>query len=366
MTMLDGLLDSFITMGIPAFDCSVYHKGAEVYRRSYGFFDYEKKLPLHGTELFNIYSSSKIVTVVAIFQLIEQGLVHLEDKLSDFIPEFSTMMVRCPDGIVRPSSVPITIEHLLTMTSGLNYERALERPAWRMAGKRTDGLFSTVESLRCLACEPLEFEPGTSWLYSFSLDVCAAVVEIVSGERFSRYCHEHIFNPLGMQDTSFDLKNVDKDRITAQYRYNPGTREMIACGTSVQNGFILGPEYESGGAGCVSSVDDFMKLLESLRKFRILSESTIRKISRNALPDQVLSAFFKAQNDCRYGYGLGVGCPLRGGDWNCFGWGGAAGSFAGIDLDAELSVFYVQHVLDRPNMIQKRDVYTAAREMFCR
>ncbi len=363
MSSLDSLLDSFSAMGISAFDCSIYHKGEEIYRRCHGFSDYEKSSLLNGTELFNIYSSSKILTVAAVFQLIEKRQLHLDDRLSMFSPEFENMMVKTSNGPV-PCKRQITLWHLLTMTSGLNYDRSEKRPAWVLAAEKTGGRFATVETLKCLACEPLEFEPGSDWLYSFSIDMCTAIIEIVSGKRFSNYCRDNIFIPLGMNDTTFRTEEADEKRIAAQYRYDSQKRKMIPCSKRIQNGFILGPDYESGGAGCVSSVNDMMRFLEALRKGELLSADTVRLISSNTAKGHVLDSFFHAQKDTRYGYGFGVGCPIGKENWNCFGWGGAAGSFAAIDLGAELSIFYVQHVLQRPNMLEKREIYTCACELY--
>lgn len=358
---LDALLNRFLDMGIPAFDCLVYYKGEEVYRRLAGFGDYEKTKALDAKHWFNIYSVSKLVTVTAVLQMVENGMLRLNDHLSDFFSEFSRMRVKTEQGI-RNSSVPITIAHLLTMTAGFNYDRALERPAWCAARAASDGHCPTAQTVRFLAEEPLEYEPGASWQYSFCHDILAAVVETAGGERFGQYVKSQIFEPLGMMHSTFNGSEVPEGALCAQYRYNVDTKEMVDCGPEIQNGFQIGDEYESGGAGCRSTAEDVMKLLESLRKGEILKRETVTLLSKNHLQGAQIKAFQNAQEDTRYGYGLGVGCPNGTPGWNNFGWGGAAGAYCAIDCKHEISLIYLQHVLNTPNKYLRRELYPAAKQ----
>ena len=86
-------LDTFLETGLPGFDCVVYHEGECVLRHWGGYASVEEKIPVKGDELYNIYSCSKPITVAATLMLYERGLLKLEDKLSDYIPEFSEMYV---------------------------------------------------------------------------------------------------------------------------------------------------------------------------------------------------------------------------------------------------------------------------------
>ena len=343
MREIDSILTSFEKIGIPAYDCSIWYDGKEIYRRYFGYRDYEHKSHLKGDELYFIYSCSKIVTAVAVLQLVEDGIISLENRLSDFFPEF-------------PSS--ITLYHLMTMTSGLDYNRSTTRLAW--SGFKS---FDTVKSMRALALEPLCFKPGTDWMYGFSLDMMAALIEVVTKEKFSSYIKRVIFSPLGMVESSFDVKSIPDECICAQYRYDSENKIMIPCEKKIQNGFQLGPDYESGGAGCISSVNEFMRLLEAIRKYEILKTETVRLMTTNQLCQIPLKSFQQDQNDTRYGYGLGVGCPCGNPNWTCFGWGGAAGAFAAIDPVNKLSIFFVEHVLNRPNRYERREIYQAAKKL---
>lgn len=236
------------------------------------------------------------------------------------------MKVRTGDTL-RDAQTPITIEHLLTMTAGLNYDRSPSRPIWMEARALSGGTCPTVQTVRLLAKEPLDFEPGTNWAYSFAHDLLSAVVETICGESFSIHADRRIFRPLGMTHSSFSSSDLPDALLCAQYRYNPQTIRMDNCGTAIQNGFRLGPSYEAGGAGCCSTAEDMMKLLESLRKGEILQPDTVSMMATNHLHGGMVSVFQQDQQDHRYGYGLGVGCPNGTDGWDCFGWGGAAGAF---------------------------------------
>ena len=358
---LDALLNKFLDMDIPAFDCLVYYKGEEVYRRLAGYGDYEKTRALSTEQRFHIYSVTKLMTVTAVLQMVEAGRLRMEDRLSDFLPEFEHMTVK-EGKSVRDAIIPVTIRHLLTMTAGFNYDRSLERPAWRRARAASDGHCPTVQTVCFLAQEPLEYEPGEGWEYSFAHDILAAVVEILSGQRFGEYVRDHVFAPLGMRHSTFDVSEIAEKDLCAQYRYREETHELINCGKEIQNGFRLGDLYESGGAGCCSTAEDVMKLLESLRKGEILRPETVTALSGNQLSGIQTGMFQRAQSDTRYGYGLGVGCPNGTPGWSCFGWGGAAGAYCAVDRENDLCLIYLQHVLNTPNKYLRRELYPAAKQ----
>ena len=176
----------------------------------------------------------------------------------------------------------------------------------------------------------------------------AAVIETASGKRFGKYVKENIFDVAGMKRSTFLLPEEELSEIAAQYRYNSEKGEYVFCGPQIQT-YKLGSAYESGGAGCISTADDYMAFLEALRS----GESLLKKetIARMTLPQISLSVEKVLRNflpDENYSYGLGVRCPKPGGSAMDYGWGGAAGAFLAIIPEKELSLFYVQHVLSSP------------------
>ncbi|MBQ7107392.1 MAG: beta-lactamase family protein [Clostridia bacterium] len=349
--MLDNVvkrMQEFIDMGVPGCEILVYKDGKQIFRHSEGYVDRDKKIPFSGKERYNIYSCSKLITCVAALQLWEKGLFKLEDKLSDYIPEFENMTVKTEQGIVKAEK-PILITHLFEMTAGFSYD--VNSPSLQQLRIDTDGKCPTVEAIKYLAKEPLLFEPGTRWNYSLCHDVLAALVEIVSGVRFSDYVQKNIFDPLNMQESSFCFPESERVTLAAQYQWHNDIKEAVYCGP--ENLYNLGREYESGGAGCVSTVDDYMKFLEGLRVGKLLKNETVDLMATNRLDENQIKSYWPAH----HGYGLGVRCKHPDRDRDDFGWGGAAGAYLAIDKSRNLSIYYAQHMLSSPNSLMREELY---------
>ena len=341
-------MDSFLEMDVPGYDILIYRDGKEIFRKWGGYTDVENKIAVNGKERYNIYSCSKLITCVAAMQLWEKGLFSLDDKLSDYIPEFKEMYVKTVDG-VKKAEKPILITHLFEMTAGFSYE---ESEPIKQAQRDTDGRCPTVETIKYLAQEPLLFEPGTRWEYSLCHDVLAAVVEVITGQRFSEYVEENIFKPLGMTESTFNLPKNELETICAQYWYDNKTKTRRRCDANIQIS-KFGTEYESGGAGCISTVADYMKFLEGVRTYKLLKKETVELMATNRLDDEQIKSYWPKH----HGYGLGVRCKHPERDRDDFGWGGAAGAYLAIDIERKLSIYYAQHMLSSPNSLIREDLY---------
>ncbi len=335
---LDEFLDSILDMGIPGYDTVIYKDGKRIYRRTRGYF---------GKERFNIYSCSKPITAVAALQLWEKGLYGLSDKLSDYMPEFADMMVKNADGTLTPAKNPITIEHLFTMTAGFSYE--VGTPELIRGYNETNGLCPTREMMKYLAREPLLFEPGTAWNYSYCHDVLAAFVEVISGVRFAEYVRMNIFEPLGMKDSTFNLPESELDTLCTQYNFTGIPRKAKEISKNVYM-YKFGPLYEAGGASAVSTVDDMIKFLEALRVGDVILKSdTIDFMCIDRLTEQTRTNYWYPN----YGYGLGVRCPKEPFSTD-FGWSGAAGSYMIVDRVNGITAYHAQHTLNSPNSAERR------------
>lgn len=339
-TKLTDKLDLFLQLGTPGNDCVVYHKGACVYRRYAGYADRERKIPMTGNERYNIYSCTKVVTCVAALKLLESGAFRLEDRLCDYMPEFSHMTVRDSTGI-RAAERPILIEHLFTMMAGFSYD--LHSPALEAFRKETGGVCATRDFARYLAREPLLFEPGTRWEYGLSHDVLGALIEVLSGQTFGAYVKQQIFDPLGMTRSTLLPDASDVDSLCAQYDYNAAEARTVRI--SGENRYRFGTAFESGGAGCVSTVEDYIRFLEGLRTGKLLKPETIALMTKNRMSEAQAVHYWVGKD---YGYGLGVRCSNARETFYDYGWGGAAGAYLMIDPTHEISVFYAQHVLTSP------------------
>lgn len=339
---LIAFLDGYSQSGAPGYDCLIYRDGREIFRHFGGYTDVENKIPPTGKERYNLYSCSKPITVSAALLLYEEGRFRLDDPLSLYLPEFTDMKVKEGDTL-RAAKTPIRMQDLFAMTAGFTYNTS--SPALQRAKEETGGRCPTREVMRYLAEEPLSFDPSARWQYSLCHDVLAAAVEVIAGERFGAFVKRRIFDPLGMTESTYSLPDEERHTLTEQYIYRPdkGTVENFGKGIAP---FKLGTDYESGGAGCASTVTDYMRFLEGLRTGKLLRPETVRLMQTDVLTEESRATFWLKDT---YGYGLGVRCARADGvGATDFGWDGAAGSYLAIDLEEKLSVIYMTHLRNAP------------------
>ena len=190
-TYLDSLEDIY---GIHNLDCLIQREHQVVYRHLAGHSDYEQKIPVKETDLYFFFSATKLMTMTAAVQLIEQGKLHLYDPVWNYLPEYEVMYIldrEFPIGVF-PAEMPkrgeashyaatqMRIIDLMSMTAGLTYDTQSE--AIREVIRQTGGKAGTREIVRAIAKMPLIFEPGTRWAYSLGHDVMAAVIEEAEAE----------------------------------------------------------------------------------------------------------------------------------------------------------------------------------------
>lgn len=346
---LTSYLDTLSLVGVPGCDLAVFRGHECLYRHTAGHRDAEGAEPMRGDEAYNLYSCTKVFTTCAAMQLIERGLLSLDDRVSDYLPAYSELTVKDGDG-VRPAKRAMTIRHLMSMQSGLDYE--LESPAIRDAIEATGNRATTRELVDAKAKDPLCFEPGTNFLYSLSHDVLAAVIEVVSGMRFSEYLKANIFGPVGLSDIGF-IPKCD-GRMAAQFEYSDEAKKPVPMPSDANN-YRLSPNYESGGAGLIAGVDECIAFADAIAcggitkdSTRIISPEMIQLWSANQL-GPVSRASFDEWRRLGYSYGLGVrtrvSSQLGGrGQIGEFGWDGAAGAWMMIDPVNQLSAFFAMHV----------------------
>jgi len=349
-TKLDKFIDGMPERGLPMFDLAVSYKGETVYRHMSGHSDEALTKPTSENDVYWIFSNTKVMTCIAAMRLVEEGKMALDDKLSKYIPEFERMFVRNQDGSIVPAKNDITLLHLFTMTAGLDYNlnAATIKEAVAAGGY-------TLEVARAIAKNPLGFEPGTRYRYSLCHDVLAAVVEVVSGERFSDYADKYIFKPLGMTDTGFRPNEEQASRISAMYNYHSGINKAIPT-ESTNKYYSLSPNYDSGGAGLFSTVGDYLKMLTAVAiggttkdGYHLLSKESIELMGKNFLCDEARKDFSTTR--CA-GYGWGL-CgrahvdpvvSLSASAVGEFGWDGAAGALSMMDPTNEVALYLGTHV----------------------
>ncbi|GLX66731.1 serine hydrolase domain-containing protein [Paenibacillus glycanilyticus] len=357
MKALSDFIDRLTSWRIPWAEVMVIHRNETVFRYRSGLSNLEEETPIEEGRIFRMYSMTKIMTCVAALRLVEQGKMLLNDPLSAYLPEFAQMNVRkrLPDGrvVFEKAEKPILVRDLFTMTAGLSYD--IGSPSIQQAVEQTEGKLPLRAFAEALAKEPLVFEPGTRWNYSLCHDLLAALVEVVDGRRFGAYIQEEITGPLGMRDTGFDLSAEQLSRLVPQYEYKDELGKPVR---KDGNGYRLGTEYESGGAGLLSTVSDYALFLNALTNkgtspdgVRIVSPATIDLMRTDHLTERTRGDFGWEQLK-GYGYGLGVRTHVSqavSGSLSPlgeFGWSGAGGCMAIVDPDSGLTVMYAQHLLN--------------------
>ena len=221
--------------------------------------------------IFRLYSMSKPITAAAAAILIERGMLDALDPVSKYLPGFAGPKVIGPDGSLTPARREITMMDLLSMTAGLSYPG--EDPAAHAVAElfdrdteeiRAGGGMDTMTLMNELGKLPLAFEPGTEFRYSTCADVLGAVVEAVSGKRFGEFLREEIFEPLEMEDTAFWVPEEKRDRFVSCAEH---TEKGLVPFTSMHlcvGDYSREPAFESGGAGLVSTLQDYARFATML------------------------------------------------------------------------------------------------------
>lgn len=341
--------------------CILEH-GKEVYRKEYGYADKEKNIPMKPDAIFRCYSMTKPITAVAVMILVERGLLSLSDPASKYIPGFQNQKVYTPDGLI-PAEREVTIQDLMTMTAGVCYPDAsfpagdyMEQVQQEYYREIQEGkVITTYELANRIGAQPLAFQPGTRWLYSFCADVLGAIVEVVSGKRYSDFLKSEIFHPLGMVDTDFYVPEEKQDRFMQFYQYMPETQTLEPCTWQhlcLSHMHLKKPDFESGGAGLVSTIDDYSKFVKmmmnggSYNNVRILGQKTVKSMSVNQLTDAQREGMDWTELK-GYGYGSLMRQMIHPeiaeslGSKGEFGWDGWLGSYLSIDPVEDLAIIYV-------------------------
>lgn len=355
---LKDFLDYYLPMlGIPGSDTIVYKDHAQVFRHASGYDNLKYRTPMRTDAIHHIYSCTKIATCVAALQLLERGEILLSDPLHVYFPEYRNLQVarRGADGKLRLERAknPILIRHLFSMTSGIDYE--LNRKSVEEVKRQTGGRCPTLDIVRAIAQDPLVCEPGEKFVYGLSHDVLGGIVELISGMKLGDYMKKNIFAPLGMKDTTFDIGKHNYDRIASQYEYD----NIGKCAIDLpkdSNVFRFGAEYQSGGAGILSTVEDYILLADALANEgigkngkRILSSGSVKLLQSSSLtPEQGRS--FEYSLNVGHDYGLGVRVmrdPALAGSLltkGAFGWDGRKMCLSVSDPERRIAIFHAEEI----------------------
>jgi CubicO group peptidase (beta-lactamase class C family) len=341
---------------------AIARNGKVAYLRAVGFRDRAKTVPLQGDAIFWIASMTKPVTSVAAMMLVEEGKLDLAAPVHQYLPDLKDMMVGVETTdpasgqsrlALEPQKRPMTVEDLLRHTSGLVYPEGnkavhkLYRETFdvRPALSRDSTLKDFVSRLARL---PLAHQPGEVWEYGLNVDVLGRVIEIASGQPLDQFLDSRLFKPLGMVDTGFWVPAEKLVRLI-----DPPVGAAIYPDRDVTKPTTL----FSGGGGLVSTAPDYLRFCQMLLNggeldgARILSPTTVRRMTTNALPPDIRFAD---------GSTFGLGFAIRSdaawstvpGSVGSFFWGGAWGAYFWVDPAEQLIAIQLIHVApDKPDKI---------------
>ncbi len=359
---LDSLPEEY---GIPGLDVIVAKGHETVYRHSVGHSDAAGTVPVSPRDYYRLYSCTKVVTMTAMMQLIEQGKASLYDPVSRFLPEWEYMTVINSDwkhkgGYSYTTSRKeashyaknrVRLIDCMSMTAGLTYDTKSEAIQELVA---QNPQATTREVVAAIAKMPLLFEPGTHYYYSLGHDVIAAVIEVISGEKYSDYIRRHIFEPLGITDLTLHLNAAQEQALSALYTFDYQKMQIVPVPQDAMPVAIT-PNYESGGGALCGTAEAYAAVLEALANggvgrngARILSEESVMRFTHSVTTGDALADFRQGRFQ-EYAYGLGVRVKtefmMGRSPVGEFGWDGAAGGYGVIDPFNHVSIFYVMHVL---------------------
>lgn len=354
----------------------VIQRGMVVFRHASGMADREAGRAMTPATLFRIASQSKAFTSVAAMILVEDGRMALSDPVSRWLPGFANATVSVPNDSSRPGRRvmpirrPITVRDLLTHTAGMSYGRE----AWLDSAYTARGLGSAAgagwyfahksepicTAIAPLAELPLAAHPGERFVYGYATDVLGCLVELASGVPFDQFIRDRITAPLGLGNTSFCVSPSDRARLATVYGRRDGMLVRAPEGPLGQGDYVDGPcRSFSGGAGLVSTADDYARFLNMLRLggslngVRILSPASVALMTR----DHVDSLYRGPE----WGFGLGFevlldpGKAAEYGEAGRWGWGGAYHSSYWVDPEHELvGVLMVQLMPATGSTLQSR------------
>ncbi|KAA5805225.1 beta-lactamase family protein [Alkalicaulis satelles] len=300
-----------------------------------GYADIEAGRPMTADTVVRIASMTKPVTAAAIMMLAEDGAVSLDDPVARFIPSFAGARVASSlmhderyDIPTEALARPITIEDLLTHTSGVGYlfdyrthlgALYIDRDIYRADGR------SLAERIDVLAGLPLYFQPGERWFYSYSNDILGQVIAAASGMSVEAFMQARIFAPLGMADTSFFPDEALSERLAALYTHD---EDGALVRVERTRDLAVLAQVEAGGAGLFSTANDYIRFAQMLANggeldgVRVLSADSVAAMTT---PHVGLDRMGEEQQriGLAFGYSLGVYVNGDGGRLpGDYGWGG--------------------------------------------
>ena len=382
LAQIGPVLQSYVDSGkLAGVYAVIARRGRIGYEQVFGWRDIQRREPMTRDAVFRIYSMTKPVVAAGALVLVDQGKLGLDDPVSKYIPAFANVKVfaggSADSPLLRAADSAITVRHLLTHTSGLPYGLT-DLPADSIFRRASlyNAAITLAEFTDSIARLPLLFSPGSRWSYSSSLEVVGRIIEVVSGQSLDRFLDDHLFEPLGMRQTSFRLRPDLKERVATLY-----ARGDVAQLRVVSGGLLAMYEPEArflwASGGLLSTPDDFLRFAQMLlnggefQGKRVLSRVSVGELMRNQLSPALTPVTGAPMMDEGYSQGLAGAVLVDStratlpGPPGIYRWSGYVGTYFWIDPRNELiAMVWTQFTPGRTYPLEQefqRLVYNALR-----
>jgi CubicO group peptidase (beta-lactamase class C family) len=342
----------------------------ETHFEAIGRQSFESDTPMRRDTIFRIASMTKSITAAATLILVEQCKLRLDDPVDDFLPELANRRVlkslEAPVDITVPAKRPISVRDLLTFTFGLGavmvwparhpIQKAIAEAGLAPGPSQPD--LSADDFMKRLGSLPLIYQPGERWLYHTGADVLGVLIARASGKSFADFLRDHLFEPLGMRDTGFQVPADKLDRLASAYMMDPQKKELTFFDDARDSRWSKPPSFAAGSSGLVSTVDDFLAFYRMLLskglhgRDRILSRPAVELMTSDQLtPDQRLGAELFFGHGASWGMGGAV--VTRRTDLSTtpgrYGWDGGYGTSGHLDPAEDMvGILMTQRMMESP------------------
>jgi CubicO group peptidase (beta-lactamase class C family) len=378
----DYIRNEIATGKIPGAILLIQQHGKPVYFQNFGVRDVATRLPMTADTIFRIYSMSKPIASVAAMMLVEDGKLSLDDPVAKYIPAVANVKVGVEkldeNGkmalALEPLNRPITIEDLLRHTSGLTYGFYGDSAVRKLYAQADlfNGDVDNAEFAERIAALPLAEQPGTLWDYGHSTDVLGRVIEVVSGQSLFQFEKQRLLEPLGMNETAFDVADAAKRPRIAE----PMPDDRLISPIAGIRDPMLRRHWESAGAGMVGTIGDYARFAQMLlnggtldgRRY-LKSETIVLMTSDHIGPETRIARDYFYFPGATSGFGLGFAVrtstpPNTSWPIGEYRWDGAAGTFFFIDPKDDMFVIFMVQTPSERGRIQlalKTLIYQALR-----
>ena len=339
LELLNDTMHSFVDNNdISAIQTAILKNGKLIHFDSYGNSDITEKNTLKNDDIFRIASMTKPIVSVGLMMLHEEGKFELDDPVYKYIPEFKNLSVQKRKKI-KPAKNHIKVIDLLRHSAGFNFKGPEDY-------RKTINL-TLEEYTKEAAKNPLKFEPGTTWWYSYATDICGYLIEVLSGQKLDVFLKNRIFDPLEMNDTFFEIPKDKLDRLTTLYIVDK-EKKLISFDDKSNTPFKDNVVLLNGSGGLLSTTDDYLKFASMLlnngafKNNQLISKQTLdlMKVDHSLGLKYKKLAFGKKK-----GFGLGFEIvkeeDTKFGSKGTFGWGGMFGTYFRVDPKENMVIIYM-------------------------